>query len=650
MKKGKSLKNNFSNLVNIFTRLNPLNRRLILIFADIFLIAFCIFISIWLTTENLNITQLKIISYSIVPIGSILGAFIYVFTGQYKGLTKYTGLESIYFIFLRNILIVSTLMILGIVNFEISTIKFCLVLVLLLSSLVSTTKIFLREALLKINNRNNFGKKKLSNVVIYGAGDAGAQLAQTINIIRSHKIISFIDDNKDLYKRSLFGIPINSPNFIISKINEIDQILLAIPSLTKTRRKKIVENLQKQKLPIMQVPSIEELTTGKIKINKLRPIEVIDLLGRESVPPNDELLTQIIYKKVICITGAGGSIGSELAKQIIFLEPKKLILIDNSEPSLYRLQKDLRTKFKKFEEIKYLLGNVADYKFISNTLNNDKVEILFHTAAYKHVPLVETNPIQGLKNNVFSSYAICKSAKESKLEKVVLISSDKAVRPTNIMGASKRLSELIFQSFAAENQKYSNNELNAKTVFCMVRFGNVLNSSGSVVPLFKEQISKGGPITITDPNIIRYFMTIKEASQLVIQAAGLARGGEILLLDMGKPIKIIDLAHQMINLSGLTVKNIKNPNGEIEVVKTGLRPGEKLFEELLITGESKPTKHPLIYKAIDNYLESKILNNHLSDLYKYLEDYDIKSSLNKLKEIIPEWEIDNIYKKYFDKE
>jgi len=650
LKKGKSLKNYFSNLVKSFIRLNPLNRRIILIFSDLILINFCILISAWLTIESFDFKQFQMVFNYVVPVINFVGISIYLFTGQYKGLTKYTGLESIYYIFLRNILLVITILTLRVANLDLLTIKFWLVLVLLLSSLVSTTKILLRESLFKLNNRNTFNKKRISKVVIYGAGDAGAQLAQTINIARSHKIISFIDDNKELYKRSLFGIPINPPKFIISKNNEIDQILLAMPSLTKARRKKIVENLQKQKLPIMQVPSIEELTNGKIKINKLRPIEVADLLGREIIPPNDQLLREIIYKKVICITGAGGSIGSELANQIIMLEPKKLILIDISEPSLYKLQKNLSNEFTRFKEIKYVLGDVTDYQLITNIFNHNKVEILFHTAAYKHVPLVETNPIQGLKNNVFSSYNICKSAQKSKLEKVVLISSDKAVRPTNIMGASKRLSELIFQSFAAENKNTLNDKLNSKTIFCMVRFGNVLNSSGSVVPLFKEQISNGGPITITDPNIIRYFMTIKEASQLVVQAAGIASGGDILLLDMGKPIKIIDLAHQMINLSGLKIKNSKNPEGDIEVIETGLRPGEKLFEELLITGQSQSTNHPLIYRAIDNYLESKILIKHLSELDKYLRNYDIKSTLKKLKEIIPEWEIDNIYKKYFDQE
>ena len=415
---------------------------------------------------------------------------------------------------------------------------------------------------------------------------------------------------------------------------------MAIPSLIPSKRREIIKKLSKFNIPVLQIPSIEELTSGGADINNLRPITIEDLLGRDRVLPEPELLKECIQGLSICVTGAGGSIGSELCRQIIKLKPKKLVLLEISEPSLYSIEQELSHLNREKIEITTILGSATKVSLINKIFLNEKIDIVFHAAAYKHVPLVEANPIEGIYNNVFSTKVICQAATKASLKKVILISTDKAVRPTNIMGVSKRLSELVVQAFA-QNDSLTKAYPYSKTIFAMVRFGNVLGSSGSVVPLFQKQIKKGGPITITHPDIIRYFMTMNEAAQLVMQSAALAEGGEVFLLDMGEPVKIYDLACQMVKLSGLRVKGEDNNLNDIQIITTGLRPGEKLYEELLIDSKAEITKHDLIFKASEKSIDFNILLPLLEELEIHLNNQNLNGVFLILQKLVPEWKMRN---------
>ncbi len=383
--------------------------------------------------------------------------------------------------------------------------------------------------------------------------------------------------------------------------------------------------------------------SGISKINKLQHIEIEDILGREPIKESNINLNTEFFNSTICVTGAGGSIGSELCLQVVKLKPKRLILIEQSEHSLYKINKKLLQIKDSSIEVNGFLGNCTDSKFIESIFEKESIKIILHAAAYKHVPIVENNPITGIYNNILSTKILCLAAKKYKAQKVMLISTDKAVRPSSIMGASKRLSELIMKYFASKEAINTNEtlDLDNNTSFSMVRFGNVLGSSGSVVPLFNEQISNGGPITVTHPDIVRYFMTIQEASQLVLQATIICKGDDLFLLDMGSPVKIEELARQIVQLRGLSIKDKKNPNGDIEIKYTGLRTGEKLYEELLISGDSKPTKHPSIYKAVEGKVEFDYFWKQLIELENELKANHVESSLRILKNMVPEWRKSN---------
>tara|TARA_A100001388_G_C28745954_1_gene489485 strand:+ start:31 stop:1212 length:1182 start_codon:yes stop_codon:yes gene_type:complete len=389
------------------------------------------------------------------------------------------------------------------------------------------------------------------------------------------------------------------------------------------------------------MPSLDDLISGKARFDNIGEINIDCLLRRNPVLPNKKILNNL-KDSIVCVTGAGGSIGGELCRQIINLDVKSLIMIDLSESNLYLIDKEIKKelKFKSRSIPVYsILGNCCDKSLLDELIKKYSIEIIFHAAAYKHVPLVEENPLQGLYNNVFSTMSLCQASLNSSVTKLILVSTDKAVRPTNLMGASKRLAELIVQAFA-ENEKNKDKSIK----FAMVRFGNVLNSSGSVVPLFQEQIRNGGPITLTHPKITRYFMTIVEAAQLVIQASELTEGGEVFLLDMGKPVLILNLAKQMVKLSGLKIKEGSMQNGDIEIKYIGLRSGEKLYEELLIDSECMPTKHNLIYKANESKKEPEFLFDKLEKLNHSICNREIKTVINVLSELIPEWEKSEILK------
>jgi len=426
----------------------------------------------------------------------------------------------------------------------------------------------------------------------------GVQLSAALRLAGSHSVELFLDDAPALWRRDINGVSIQPPQILRERACDLDQVLLAIPSLSRSRRRQIVDALQEFGIPVLQVPSVEEITSGRARIDALRPIQVEELLGRDAVPPDPQLLGPGIQGACVCVTGAGGSIGSELCRQILRLQPKRLVLLERSEPSLYAIHQELSGLLPSGVELQPVLGSAADAALVERCFQELGVEVVFHAAAYKHVQLVEVHPLAGLANNVLSTRSVCNAARLCGLRQVVLISTDKAVRPTNVMGASKRVAELVVQAQAQELAAAALEQgRRPETRLAMVRFGNVLGSSGSVVPLFRQQIAAGCPITLTHPEIIRYFMTIPEASQLVLQAATLAEGGDVFLLDMGEPVRIKALAEQMVRLSGLSLRDAANPGGDIEIVCTGLRPGEKLYEELLIDAESEATAHPLIYRA-----------------------------------------------------
>jgi FlaA1/EpsC-like NDP-sugar epimerase len=482
-----------------------------------------------------------------------------------------------------------------------------------------------------LNHRNDVKKKR---VVIYGAGKAGVQLARSLMIDERYSLIYFVDDNKALWDRNLFGVDIKNSITLNRLEKDIDILFFCIPSINLKKRRELLTKLNQLSFDVLIVPTIEDLESGKAKIYETRKIRIEDIVYRETASINKSDLRETFLNNVILITGAGGTIGSELCRQILTFNPKKIILMDISEVSLYKISQELIQLNSNKIEILQVLGDCSDTEITRELFKTQNLDIVIHSAAYKHVPLVENNPLVGMSNNVLSTNTICKLSNEFDLKKVILISSDKAVRPTNIMGASKRIAELIFKAA----QKTSNEKRN-KTKFAAVRFGNVLNSSGSVVPLFKKQIKNGGPVTVTHPEIIRYFMTIEESVMLVLQSASMCKGGELFILDMGKPVKIKDLATKMINLSGFKVKDNDNPNGDIEIKYAGLREGEKLYEELLIDGKSVQSKHKLIYKDLES---NNIINANsemlLEDLKNTLSQKDINAALTLTKKIIPEWE------------
>ncbi len=632
-----NLKRNFFSFFALLLKFPPIIRRTILVVLDIFCVLSSIFLSFLFTTTRLQETfYLYSIRYIwIFPITSIIAVIIFILSGQYKGLTRFFSSLDSYEIYGRNLLLVLSVYIFGSTfNFNLPHISLFVLIWFLSSGFITFLRFGLKDILLRISINKN---KKSKPIAIYGAGEAGAQLCDALQRAQNHKVLFFIDDNPLLWGRSINGVKIYSPNKLLKFKNDIEQLLLAIPSLSHSKRRDILKKLCKWQISVLEIPTLHDLSLSNTGIDKLRTIKVEELLGRDTVLPCQELLGPGIHNSNICVTGAGGSIGSELCKQIVNLNPSKIIILDHCEYSLYSIEQQISNLVKESSiSIISILGSCTDSNLINNLFKNYAIKVVFHAAAYKHVPLVEKNPIGGLMNNVFSTRIMCEACLENNIEKFILISTDKAVRPTNVMGASKRLSELIVQCYAHENINSKNKSKN-QTLFSMVRFGNVLRSSGSVVPHFEKQIAAGGPITLTDERVVRYFMTIKEAAQLVLQTSVLSLGGDVFLLDMGEPILIKDLAMQMINLSGLTIKDKNNPRGDIEILCTGLRPGEKLYEELLIEDNSKPTQHPYIYRAQETLTNTKDLWPILEKLEMYIKIKDEQKALEILKSLIPEW-------------
>jgi FlaA1/EpsC-like NDP-sugar epimerase len=486
-------------------------------------------------------------------------------------------------------------------------------------------------------------------LLIYGAGDAGAQTAAAVANGGEFELLGFVDDDATKIGRHINGVPVFGPNDTAETVERlgVSDILLALPSTSRQRRHKIIEGLRSLPVHIRTLPGMADLAAGRVTVSDFRELDLEDLLGRDPVPPNSTLLARDLAGKVVLVTGAGGSIGSELCRQILAEHPATLLLVEHSEFGLYTIHQELEATRRERSsfghaapELIPLIGNVRDYRRMSEIFCAYQPDTVYHAAAYKHVPLVEHNPCEGVANNVLGTLNVARAAMESGASSFVLISTDKAVRPTNVMGASKRIAELILQALAAETMVRYGDEASVaglarnRTRFAIVRFGNVLGSSGSVVPLFRKQIETGGPITLTHPDVTRYFMTISEAAQLVLQAGAMGTGGEVFVLDMGQPVRIIDLARRMVELSGHAVRDGANPEGDIEINVTGLRPGEKLYEELLIGDDPSTTAHPRIMKARERYRPWTELRQWVSRLERAATANDVDEVREVLKQLV----------------
>jgi len=488
------------------------------------------------------------------------------------------------------------------------------------NTFIITSRFLLKGMMYSWDNRVN----KRKQTIVYGAGSAGVQLAESLKKSIDYAPVAFIDDDKQKHGTIINFLKISSFNSLkkVIKKHEAKLILIAIPSTSQSRRVEILKKLSKFPLEVKVLPSVDNIINGEVTIESIKKVQVEDILGRDAVVPQEKLLKKNIKAKNVLVTGAGGSIGSELCRQILELSPSKIVLIENSEFNIYSVHQELLKSKKKFEIIPKL-ATVTNLQQVNQIIKEHEINTIFHAAAYKHVPMVEMNISEGVYNNVIGTYNVAKAALDNNVENMLLISTDKAVRSTNVMGASKRFSELILQAFSEEK---------SNTCFSMVRFGNVLDSAGSVVPLFRGQIKEGGPVTVTHRNITRYFMSIPEAVQLVLQAGAMAKGGDVFVLDMGDPIKILDLAYRMIHLSGLKPIDTENPNGDIKIKFTGLRPGEKLYEELLIGDDVIQSEHPRIMQAREEKLPLELIIkkvNEISKLRDVQNDIEIKEILLK---------------------
>ncbi len=566
----------------------PVKRAMTVLF-DLMCIPFCIALAAWVEASDGFVWTPNDIAISLLT--ASISIIIFVKLGFYRAILRYIGTTTI------SVLLIGVSISAAIFSsfYLLFNGKFALTQALFYWSFLT---VFIGGSRLAFKAYVQQMNKDVSSVAIYGAGAAGRQLASALAHGDKYKPAVFFDDDISLLGAEIDGLKVNTPREIEAIIEkyQLTHVFLALPSVTRSRRNEILRKLEPFPLRVKTIAGMEDIVSGKVNIEELKELDIEDLLGRDSVAPDDSLLEMCITEKVVMVTGAGGSIGSELCRQIIQLKPKTLLLYELSEYGLYAIERELRKIIKKRQldiELFALLGSVQHKNRMAKCMESFGVQTVYHAAAYKHVPIVEHNIVEGIRNNVFGTFHAAEAALNAGVEKFVLISTDKAVRPTNIMGASKRLAELVLQGMSEKSNS---------TIFTMVRFGNVLGSSGSVVPLFREQIKSGGPVTVTHPDIIRYFMTIPEAAQLVIQAGAMGRGGDVFVLDMGEPVKIATLAERMIHLMGRSIKSSDNSRGEIEIQYSGLRPGEKLYEELLIGENVEGTEHSRIMTANEEYL------------------------------------------------
>ena len=629
------MKNFIREISKTILSLDRYSKRVIVIITDLGLCILCTWLAFFLRLEELIL--FKDFNFYPAIISVLIAIPIFWLFGLYRTIFRYTEISIIFTLtastFVYGLLYFLVIGVYGIqgVPRSIGIIQPMLLFVAIISSRLAVKYLLTSNYSLLSKSSNK------KNVLIYGAGEVGRQLVIALENSPEFKVVGFLDDNSELHRQVLLGQKIYSLNNLekLTKIKDISLVFLALPSVGRNKRNQIIEKLNQYKLIVKTLPSISEIVDGRITVSDIKDLNIDDLLNRDQVAPDIKLLNKNINSKTVIVTGAGGSIGSEMCRQIVRLKPNKLLLLELNEFALYKIYEDL-VSFNKNLKIIPLLVNSQNQKKLERIFEIFRVDTVYHAAAYKHVPLVEENICEGVKNNVFSTLAVVKAAVNKKVSSLVLISSDKAVRPTNIMGASKRLAELCMQGIYESTKDISTN-------FSIVRFGNVLESSGSVIPKFKKQIKEGGPITLTHKDVSRYFMTVTEAAQLVIQAGSMGKNSEVFVLDMGESVKINDLINKMINLSGFTVKDLKNPNGDIEIKIVGLRPGEKLYEELLIGDNPQRTNHSKIQKTSDpsipfnelepdlNILKDLLENNSASEvkdlLYKILKSYKSNSEI-----------------------
>lgn len=607
-------------------------KQLLLMVSDALLLVMTLFFSMSLLGQDFFAQGRIFYFYLTLAIaGSIL---LFIRLGLYRAVVLYMGLQSV--VVLLQGVTAATLLVgaatglsgsladLGLPVFGV----FWMMSLLLIGGSRFAAKIALLALI------QNFRPKE--PVVIYGAGSSGMQLLVALQNGDQYLPVAFVDDDPEILGSTLHGIRVYSPNSLYELIESfsVRQILLAIPSATHAERKDILNRLEHLPVRVRTVPDLFDMVSGKVGVDEVRDIDIEDLLGRDIVPPNPELLGACIGRQSVMVTGAAGSIGSELCRQIVRMKPSRLVLLDSFEYGLYEIENELRESVRLLGadqevEVVALLGSVCSQSQVENAIRGFKVDTVYHVAAYKQVPMVEKNIIEGVRNNIFGTLVPAKAAEQFRVRNFVLISTDKAVRPTNVMGATKRFAEQILQAMAQRN---------SPTCFSMVRFGNVLGSSGSVVPLFRKQISQGGPVTVTHPEVTRYFMTVQEAAQLVIQAGSMAKGGDVFVLDMQEPIKIVDLAKKMIHLMGYDVRDDKSYRGDIAIEYTGLRPGEKLYEELLIGESVTGTEHPKIMRAEEESLSLEKLDELVARLQKACKQIDLREILQVLTEAVDGFE------------
>ena len=594
-------------------------KQIVLVLMDICVLPLMMWLAYAIRLARPNVQVMQGLDAWYIYVG-ICGIAIFALLGIYRAIVRSFNED-----YLLRILIGTFIQIVALYTIKKLNVAFIPMSIPLMYGFMLFSYMWWSRAVIRYATLKTFAKKQSrKRVAIYGAGLAGQQIAAALNRSDDYLPVCFIDDKRSLQGQSLSGLKIYSPKKAQAKLGKfgIEEVLLAMPSVGRARKKEIIESFDTADVKIMELPGVTQLVDGKVKVSDIREVDIIDLLGRDPVPPKPELLEKNIKNKVVMVTGAGGSIGSELCRQIVKHQPKMLVLFEMSEFALYSIDRELQASDI---QIIPVLGSVTNQQKLERIIQEYKVQTIYHAAAYKHVPLVEANPFEGIYNTSIGTQRSVDAAVKQNVETFVLISTDKAVRPTNVMGASKRMAELYCQGLASTNPK---------TQISIVRFGNVLGSSGSVVPLFKKQIAQGGPVTVTHPEVTRYFMTIPEAAQLVIQAGAMGTGGDVFLLDMGEPVKIVDLAKQMIRLSGFRAID-ENGIGDIEIQFTGLRPGEKLYEELLIDADNvEKTDHERILKSFEKSYEYLEVSQIFTQLKHYRHDDDLNELFTILKKYV----------------
>jgi UDP-N-acetylglucosamine 4,6-dehydratase len=602
-----------------------IGKRLVLVLLDLALLSFALWFSVSLRYNDVYVPPDEISGFLMVA-APIITVATFALSGLYKLVTRYLDYQGhmrIIGCIWLSVLIWSLLVFmsgqLGIPRSAI--LGYGLMSTLLITASRAAAAMFLESAGISVSQLNVDRKP----VIIFGAGRLGVQLLAALRRTYDREAVAFVDTEPSLWRQYVAGLKVHHPDKFghLIERHKVKEILIALPDERRRERRRLLRELQTHAVEVKILPAVDDIASGRVSVTDLRPLEVNDLLGRDKVPPNVELMARKTREKSILVTGAGGSVGSELVRQLLKQWPRRIVLLDVSEAALYEIEREALEIIEAWRdgrprpEIAAVLGSVLDAPMVREALTRHGVEVIYHAAAYKHVPIVEQNPVCGLRNNTFGAAVVAECAKAAGVELMVLISTDKAVRPTNVMGASKRLAELILQDAAACGD--------GKTVFTMVRFGNVLDSSGSVVKKFRRQIRAGGPVTVTHPDIIRYFMSIPEAAELVIQAGAMAQGGDVFVLDMGEPVRIDDMARLMVRLTGLEVKDPQSPDGDIAIVYTGLRPGEKLYEELLIGANTTATEHPRILRSDEPLLATDLLERELALLRAAMEMRDLET-------------------------